>query len=372
VIVASWNVGLVTNGWKLAPRVRYVLSDSMFRMICMSLGEQFQTDHVHSWSAFNSYERRYGGQDLSGRRLAIYRENGFGDNLIVSALAGYLKHQFPTCTIDLFAVPRVGPVWIGNTDVSFLDVPPSFDAIRNGYDYHLLFEGIMENDCEPDQGNAYDNMFSIAGIYPKSVPANFKRPQIFWTESDQQAEDEWTKIRPSEDYIVCHWNPSGLVRQYPYDLYRAAILMLSERLNVVVVGDTEGGIPNLEIEHPKVHNWINRTPGFRSILPMLKQARAILCADSSVLHLSACFPDVPTVALYGAFAHSDRSLYYPNTIPIHAQHVCPSAPCRTQKSALPVARCQQAEGWQEGEKFCRAMWALTPERVVETVWRALR
>ena len=104
---------------------------------------------------------------------------------------------------------------------------------------------------------------------------------------------------------------------------------------------------------------------------MLKHSKAIVCPDSCVLHLAGAFADIPTVALFGAFSHSDRSLYYRNVTPLHAFNVCPSAPCRTQKSELPVHRCAQANGWKEGEKFCRAMWAIDPERVTDTVIQLL-
>jgi ADP-heptose:LPS heptosyltransferase len=367
VVVASFNYAFEAGGWTFAMGNRYVLSDSIFRRIAEDMDKQKMANSVRTWSCFNSYERRYGGQDLNGRRLAIYRENGFGDNLIVSGLVGYLKTTYPGALIDVYAMPRVSAVWHGNTDASFHPMAPPFDALKNAHDYHLLFEGMIENDCERDQGNAYDNLFAFAGIYPKSVPANFKRPQVFWTPEDEGAEADWLKLHPSEPYVVWHWNPSGLVRQYPFELARRAIELLAEHFAVVVIGSTEGEIEGLGMTHARVFDWLNRTPTIRSFLPMLKHASAIVCGDSCVLHLAPCFPDVPTVALFGPFAHSDRSTYYRNVTPIDEMAVCPSAPCRVQQSSLPAHRCAQATGYVEGTKFCTALAALSPERIVETV-----
>lgn len=351
----------------MAPCTRYVLSDSMFRTISTSLEQQGHANSVRSWSCFNSYERRYGGQDLNGRRLAIYRENGMGDNLMVTGLTGYLKHTFPNATIDVYALPRVGAVWAGNADVNFFDVPPPFDAVKNGYDYHLFFEGMIENDNEQEQGNAYDNFLAFSGVFPKSVPDNFKRPQIFWTEMDDQIESDWLPIMPREPYVVWHWNPSGRVRMYPYDLSRQTISMLAEHFAVVVIGDTNGEVEPLNLTNPRVFDWLNRTPSVRSFLPILKHAKATVCPDSCVLHLASAFPNVPCIGLWGPFSPNDRATYYKNHVALSAFNACPSAPCRSQKSVLPVHRCAQATGYAEGEQFCRAMWAIEPQHIVEEV-----
>ncbi len=365
--ISAWNYGLNAGGWKFSPRCRYVISDSLFRRMVEDMEKQGKTDSVASWSCFNSYERRYGGQDLNGRRLAIYRENGFGDSLMVTGLAGYLKHTYPQCTIDVYGMPRVFEAWLYNQDANFLDVPPPFDSINNGYDYHLFFEGMIENDNEPEQTNSYDTFLRFAGIYPKDVPANFKRPQLYWGESDELAESEWLKLRPARDYAVLHWNPSGMARMYPPELSRKVVTLLAERMDVVIVGNTEGTIepPNLDVSG--VHDWTNKTPNFRGLMPMIKHARAVICPDSSVLHLATAFPDVPMVSLWGSFHPNDRAKYYRSNTSLESFHVCPSAPCRAQRSELPHNRCQQAKGYTEGTIYCTAMAAITPERVVETV-----
>jgi ADP-heptose:LPS heptosyltransferase len=381
MVIASFPRGIEAGGWKIAPCCRYVMSDSLFRAVVAGLtelalrenpgAEVTEGQFVRSFSIFTAYERRYGGQDLNGRRLAIYRENGFGDNLMITGLTGYLKTQYPSATIDVYALPRVAAAWQGNTDANFLDVCPPFDALRNGYDYHLMCEGLIENDAEPEQLNAYDGLFQFAGIYPKSVPRNFKRPQIFWTPQDIHAESEWAHLGPKEKAIVWHWNPSGMVRQYPYEMARKAIALLAERHPVVVVGDTDGGVEPLGMSNLNIHDWLNRTTSFRSILPMIKNSLAVVCPDSSVLHAASAFPDVPVIGLWGPFDPQDRAKYYSNHTPLEAFHVCPSAPCRTQRSALPVDRCRQATNYEEGTGFCSAMAAIEPERIVAEVLKRI-
>lgn len=328
---------------------------------------------MSSWSCFNGFERRYGGQDLNGRRLAIYRENGYGDALMVTGLTGWLKTQYPTCTINVYSLPRVGVAWIGNADATFLDVCPTFDAVYNRADYHLFFEGTIENASEPEQLNAYDMFLSMAGVYPKTVPDEFKKPQIFWTAEDEKMDVEWQQLMPKGRTCLFHWNPSGRIRQYPFDLCRKTIELLAEHFEVVVIGNTEGGVEPLNMEGPRIHNWMDRTPSPRSFLPMIKHSSVVVCPDSCVLHMSACFngvgstPYVPVVALYAAFSHHSRSKYYHNVTPIEAFGACPSAPCFTNKSDLPKGLCSQAQGWHEGETMCRAMYSISPEKILETV-----
>lgn len=370
--ICKFNLGADAMGWKLAPGTRYVLSDSLFRTICEGFHAQLGDSKVAGWSCFNSYERRYGGQDLNGRRLFIYRENGMGDNLIITALTGYLKETYPTATIDVYGLPRVGAIWHGNTSAQFYDVPPTFDAVTNGYDYHLFFEGFMENNSEPERHCAYDDIFSFAGIFPKSVPSHFKRPQVHWTAQDAQCETDWKGLAPKEPYFLIHWNPSGATRQYPFDQYRKVVTMLADYGAVVVIGDQDQGQEPLGVEHPRVLNMMGKTPSARTFLPMIKHAKAVVCPDSCVMHMSGCFPDVPTIALYGPFAHHDRTLYFPNVIPLDAHSSCPSSPCLSQRSQFPVERCKQAQGWTEGEKFCRALSNIPPEKIVETVLKHAR
>lgn len=368
MFIASFRIPISAGEWFLSPLARYVMSDSMYNKIMEQLNAAYEAqkkepDFYNGWSSFNSYERRYAGQDLNGRRLAIYRESGFGDNMIVSGLVHYLKTTYPTAQIDIFGLPHVQTVWSGNREATMMPVCPQFDALRN-YDYHIMLEGMIENDNEPDQKNAYDNLFDFCGIYSKQVPPEFKRPHLVWSESDQKARAEWKAKKPWR-YILWHWNPSGATRMYPPELAEQAIEALSYRADVVIIGHTENGkIPEPKSEIENVHNYVGKTPKWRDTLPMIAEAKLVVAPDSSILHAAAAY-NVPTIGLWGSFHHEDRAKYYPEHHPIEAFHVCPKAPCRAQKDDLPKHFCQQAQGYDETSRWCTAMKAIDPQRIIE-------
>lgn len=368
MFIASFRIPINAGEWFIQPLTRYVMSDSMYNKIMQQLAESYDKagkthDFGNGWSSFNSYERRYGGQDLNGRRLAIYRESGFGDNMIVSGLCRYLKHTYPSCQIDVFGLPHVQTAWNGNRDVTMMPVCPTFDALRN-YDYHVLLEGMIENDNEPDQRNAYDNLFDFCGIYSRQVPDEFKRPNLQWSESDKAARDEWSSKKPWK-YILWHWNPSGLTRMYPVELAVQAIEALAHHCEVVVIGHTENGkFESPELTSPEVHNYVGKTPKWRDTLPMVSEAKLVIAPDSSILHAAAGL-NVPCIGLWGSFHPDDRAKYYPHHHAMQAFNVCPKAPCHVGKDDLPRHWCQQAQGYDETQPWCTAMKAIDPQRIVE-------
>ena len=70
------------------PYNRYVVSD----FECDQLIEATPNTHWR-WSSFNALERRYGGQDLSGKKVCVYRHTAWGDQLIVSAVPAELERR---------------------------------------------------------------------------------------------------------------------------------------------------------------------------------------------------------------------------------------------------------------------------------------
>lgn len=368
MFISSFRIPINAGGWFFAPLARYVTSDSMFNKMVDQMTQAGQKDIVTSWSSFNSYERRYSAQDLNGRRLAIYRESGYGDNMIVSGLCRHIKSLYPDAQIDVFGLPHVQEVWFNNKDATQYPCAPLFDAMRS-YDYHLFLEGMIENDNEPDQINAYDALFQVAGFFPKEVPKEHKRPHLVLGPADEQALTDWDARRPDK-YILWHWNPSGCIRMYPADKSDLAILGLAELGHtVVIVGNTENdqGIPHPNIEGDRIVNLINQTKTWREMLAMIQRAQLVVAPDSSLMHATAAFPDVPCIGLWAAFDPRDRAKYYENHIAIEASWACPSAPCRAQRGDLPRHKCSQAKLYGgDQEYWCAAMKAIDPLDIINT------
>lgn len=365
MVIASFLDFIEASGWKILPRTRYVLGESIFRKIEGALRERLGRDPILSHSCANSYERRYAGQPLDGRRLAIYRENAFGDGLFVTALTRYVKERHPECEIDVHSVPALRDVWVHNSDVRFAGIPLSFEALKSA-DYHLLLEGMIENDSEPEQQNVYDSLFDFAGIPHFHVPDESKRPHIQWGPGDEDAMRQWKSMKPWK-YVLWHVTPSSAIRMYPPELQSQAIEMIAETHDVVLVGKQENS-PRVLIDHPRVHDWTQRTGNWRALLPMIREASCVVAPDSSVMHATAAFPDVPLVGLWGPFASQDRAKYYANHIGVDAHRLCPYSPCRPQRNEFPRHKCASAINYSgPDEQWCCALSGISFERIAAAV-----
>lgn len=351
----------------LRPFCRYIVSDyeAMYYM--------HHTQYT-GWqmSSFNAWERRYGGQDLNGKKVCIYRHAAFGDQLMVSSVPHYLKTVFPEATIHLYCETDVASLWEGNSFIggSAIPLPIPFDVARS-YDYHIFYEGILENNSEHDQNCCYDDMFEMIGL--RDVPDIFKRPCIRPKPSDYK----WIKgltMDKASRYLIYHVSPANKNRCYPV---KQGIQFLNQFLrhykdwSVYLVGTERDQYPELN-DFTKKHegrafNLLDKAKEFRSLIPLIERASLLVCPDSSIMHLAASFPHVPVISLWGLFAPEDRVKYYPNHWALVAKDICPHAPCRNHEFKLPKEKCQDALGYDEDSIYCPAIAAIDPDNIMAKV-----
>jgi ADP-heptose:LPS heptosyltransferase len=370
MMVASFPVTVQDSGWQLIPRTRFVMSGGFFYRVLKSMEAAGVPDPYNRPTCFNNYERRYGGHDLNGKTIAIFRESGLGDHLIVTALCGYLRWRFPKATIEVYGSDRSYDAWCNNTEARFIPMLPSFEGLtRSDCHYHLLMEGMMESDLEFDQPNTYDSLYTVAGFNPKTIGPEWKRPRLFMGPDDEKGFEAWDKERRKESigkYVLVHWNPSGAVRMYPPELYHQVILKLAEYLDVVVVGQSHPDMPPPHyVKHERIHYYYDKCARWRHLLPQIAMASAIVCPDSSVGHAAACWPDVPVISLWGAFGPADRVLYYKNHFPIVGEG-CPHS-CKQQYSLLPTYLCKDSPFHSPDSPWCGKMASIQPETVIKAV-----
>lgn len=356
------------------PYARYIVSDYE----CMVL-----TDHTPqtkwSISSFNPYERRYAGQNLDGKRVAIYRHTAFGDQLMISCLPRYLKTLYPSCHIGFYCSPEMCDMWKGNPYVGnvALPLPIPFDVARS-YDYHIFFEGMLENNSEFDQNCCYDDFFGFAGL--NDVPSEYKRPFIVPLPEDYGRAKEIQAFVRGSKYMVYHLTPANKNRCYPPILgFEFINRFLTERPNwkVVIVGkntkDYLDGLPWGMVENdPRILDAVNRTGSFRDMIPILEKANLLVAPDSSIMHMAACFPSLPSISLWGLFHPQDRVKYYPNHYPLTAFDVCKKAPCHNHEFTLPLHDCTKASNWVAGSEYCAALSAIMPETILEKALEVIK
>ena len=313
-------------------------------------------------SSFNSYERRYAGQK-SGT-LALFRHQAWGEQLMTSAVVNVLKHVRPELRVDVYCSSEVISIW--NKVTRAYPCPMLFDTIRQ-YPFHAMYEGMLENNAEPDQSNAIDDMLAFIGINPEEVPDNLKVPVIHG-ESEDYNELGFLNLRVP--YVVLQLQAGNPNRSIPPDLLAdiANTILNTTDHHVILVGQKQpnqslGGLGL--IESSRFHNTVGRLTKFRSLIPLIRHAKAVICPDSSIGHLAACFPEVPVVSIWGLFDPSDRVKYYPNHRPIFNQETCPHAPCHNHDFTLPQVKCKDASNSTQGaQQWCNVMRSVTVEQVM--------
>jgi len=356
-----------TEGFFFKPLSRYIISD--YELDYLIRG----APHTNfKWSSFNAHERRYDGSDINGKKVCIYRHNAWGDQLIVSAVPRYLKTLYPDSTIHLYCHPKVMPLWLGNPFVEgcAVSLPIPYEAAMR-YDYHIFYEGMLEGNSEYDQNCCYDDFFHVIGLH--DVPDHFKRPYFESRPEDYACVRDWGIDLTSAPYMVYHMAPDNENRSYPPEKsveFMEGFLEEFNQMRILIVGVDKHKqyskiLSNLEL-HPRVENLIDKTPDFRGMFPILERASLVVCPDSSVMHMAACFDHVPVVSLWGLFAPQDRIKYYPNSHPIFPKDVCQYAPCRDHNFRLPVVNCKDAteHGDMERIKWCAVLDAITPEEIL--------
>lgn len=350
------------------PFCRYVTSDWEAEMLISNSGK----DRWH-WSAFTPYEKRYGGQDLNGKTVVIYRHNAIGDQLIVSSVPAELKRRYPDATIHIYCSPRVLNLWDGNPyiDGSALPIPIPFDIIKHprGYDYHIFYEGMLENNSEYDQECCYDDFFNYIQLF--DVPPEMKKPCIQLRPEDYMVFDA-LGLRRDMKYIVYHMSPNNRNRCYPPEHAKEVLTMLAKQFKdhyILVVGQDDAGEFDwiFKDQPKKVVNMLSKTRTFRDLIPVVYHASLVIAPDSSVMHLAGAFDHVKCISLWGLFHPDDRVKYYANNFPIYKKDACPYAPCRDHNFFLPVEQCKDALGAPAKDiiKWCQVLNVIEPEEILE-------
>jgi ADP-heptose:LPS heptosyltransferase len=262
-------------------------------------------------------------------------------------------------------------MWKGNPFIGnvALPLPIPFDVARS-YDYHIFYEGMLENNAEHDQNCCYDDFFGFVGL--NDVPSEYKRPFIVPLPEDYGRAKEVQEFVRGSKYMVYHLTPANKNRCYPppqgFQFIRT-FLMANPTWKVLIVGkNTEDFLSKLPwemVDHPRVANVVNQTGSFRDMIPLLEKASLLVAPDSAVMHLAACFPSLPTISLWGLFHPHDRVAYYPNHHPLVNFGTCVKAPCHNHEFSLPLHDCTKASNWVDGQEYCAALSAIKSETILE-------
>jgi len=276
----------------------------------------------------DSLLRPYKGEDLNGKKLLAFRTGGIGDLFWLSTVLRYIKKKYPTCFIRAASackfcmenVPEINELY---------DMP--FDAeLFNDIDYTVFFQGIIESASEDSKKtHAVDMFFKYFSIDSSHIPAEDKRPKLFFTRGEMDWADRTLKSLgiTSDHYVIgIQMETSAPLRNFPKEKFKVCINFLSKENNVkiLLIGSREhdilinyykGGNPNV----------IPATAySVRQSIVLATRYNMVISPDSFMVQVAGAL-EKPLIGIYGPFPSDVRMKYFKNAIGLDPKVAC--SPC---------------------------------------------
>jgi ADP-heptose:LPS heptosyltransferase len=273
--------------------------------------------------------RPYKGEDLAGKRLMTWRTGGIGDvgGFLLPVLR-YLKKKYPTCFLRVASackeplenVPEINELYNMPFDASLLD----------DTDYHLQFQGIIESSSEESQKtHAVDMFFSYFSIDSTHIPAEEKKPKLFFS----APENEWLKKTvlslgiTDQDYVVgIQMESSAPLRNFPKEKLKTIVDILAKEDNtrVVMIGSEQHNLLGqwYKSGNPKIIVATNFN--VRQSMVLAQRYNLIVGPDSFMIQVAGAL-EKPVIGLYGPFPSEVRMKYFKNAIGLDPKVAC--SPC---------------------------------------------
>ena len=274
--------------------------------------------------------KKYIGQDLTNKKVIIFRNGGIGDLIFFVPALRFLKKKYEGLNITVCCDRRFMKLLDSLDEVDrVINIPLLFTEVLDS-DYYINFEGLIENNPEAEIENAYDlhnKKFYV------NIPENEKCPVLKVDEKiDTNVKRMLDKdIKEKKKIITIAFSSTVNVRAVPPQFWMNLIHALGYDYKFYIVG-TRRQVPGIEnmingldkrLQEICV-NWCKNTVilnDFRYTMALVKNSDVVIAPDSGLLHVAGGF-NIPMIGLYGAF-HSDLRLkYYKNAIGINAMSSC--------------------------------------------------
>ncbi len=305
----------------------YIMSDILKERFC-----SLRPDIFNFEIPFNEVYNKYKGQALNGKKIFMVRHGGGGDILFMLTGANVLKKMYPDMHLGVAIGSQYAPMLKGSIVDEIHELPISLD-VWNNYNYHLMFEGIIEGNKEAEEYNAYDLFMKEMGLDISSVSPEDKIPKLFITDKEKEDMlDTMDCLNDTRKKIGIQIASSSTIRNYPSHHYIKIATALIEKGHQVYLfggGPQMGTIENLIreiIRNPKTMNGIFdfSNHDLRHSLVAASFMDCFIAPDSMFIHIAGAL-DIPVIGIYGPF-HSDlRMRYFKNAVGIDIQ--CGCSPC---------------------------------------------
>ena len=269
---------------------------------------------------FKDIYRQYNGEDLTNKKIVIWRTGGIGDLLFIQPCLRYLKNKYPTCTIYFCCAPKYHSI-LSTWDCvdKVLDFPLS-DTYLYECDYHVTFEGVIERTDEAEKINAY-RLFSkwmgLEIISEKDLIPILKTVPIH----DEIVSDYLKKNNINEDeFIVLQLRASSPIRTPGSNCWKSIIVPLLKEGYKIVITDNPLMADRIDKfisvvipdEYKKqIFNFSGSSTDILNSISLVAKGRMTLSPDSSFIHIGQAL-NKPGLGIYGPFSGDIRLSTYKN------------------------------------------------------------
>lgn len=342
--------------WLFNPNRRYIVNANRIEPIKQFIGTYSELDGA------SLYNRLTSGASLKGAKLLVERnrERGIGDLLFLTGPLAYLKHLAGAdLEVDLMAFADRGVTLTHSPLISCGCVrcgTLEYDHLRM-YNYHWMVNTVTEQNSEGDQDNVYDALYRQLGFDVKTIDPQWKRPSVRLVQDDYKNLDRfyfhiWNTRQLDlrrVGYVVVAPFANATLRCLSYTKWLEIITAISERIPVVVVGNSSLRVPDTDMSAGEfnqrvgqlgsaVINAIDSTT-IRVLMALIQRSACLVCLDSAPLYMAQAVR-TPAISIWGTHAPGCRIGYDKGymDLAIWKMESCNNSPCFAY-GGFPVDKC---------------------------------
>jgi len=317
---------MVYEGLTLERKKEYVMAGAVFRQLL-----KIYPGGLNKTKRFEDHYRKVNLQKLKpGDEVFMFRSGGIGDVMFMIPLIRYLKEKHDV-KIKVATSPMYCQVMNQNPYVdSTIQMPFLAEELAKS-DYHLMFEGVIEDPNKRAQYiNAIDLFLEEAGVNFDKISFENKIPYLYLDPLDvEQTKKEIKKLNIDHKAkkIGIQVESSSPIRTFPID----KIIVLSKKLLeeghcVFVFGGKKQQmigeyLRDVLLESRNFVNLIFKDISLKGSILYCSQMDVMIAPDSAFIHVAGGL-GVPVVGLYSCFASLLRMKYYRNAIGIDCNVPC--------------------------------------------------
>lgn len=327
VIVKLFVDVKVYQGLTLKKNNQFVMSRAVMRQLM-----KFYPGGVIEGDDFDKFYHKLSLKNLkAGDEVFLFRSGGIGDVMFMLPLARFLKENYHV-KVKIGTSPMYCDVLLNNPYVDkIVQMPFNLTELIDS-DYHLIFEGIIEDSSERAATiHSVDLFFDEAGVNFKKINNENKIPKIFL--SEEERESGFLKIEKlvsgRTDYKMVGFQieASSPIRSFPLEKIVAVMKeLISSNIFVFAFGgkrqETVG--EHLSAIFDGYDLFVNLIPlnfSLRESVVLANFMDVIVAPDSAFIHIAGGL-GIPVVGLYGCFPSLLRMRYYNNAIGLDCRVSC--------------------------------------------------